>query len=349
MSHAFGNQEPRLGRIGDRRGRSGYAASMTPRVEVHGTARLHLGFLDLNGSLGRRFGSIGLSLDAPATRVLLRPARSTTVQGPDSDRAARHLDVMVRHFGLSPGHDLRIEQAIPAHAGLGSGTQLALAIGAAVRALHGLPTDPEQDAVLLERGGRSGIGVGLFSAGGCVVDGGHGEATLVPPVLVRLPVPELWRILLVLDRSREGLSGAVERAAFAKLPRMADATAARLCRLVLMQALPALAEEDLPRFGDAVTLIQRAVGDYFAAAQGGRFTSPRVSAAVDAMAAAGAVGIGQSSWGPTGFAFVPDETAARTIAEAVAGPLAEGLDIMVCRGLNRGATVTAVAGEAAVR
>lgn len=235
---------------------------MTPCVEVHGTARLHLGFLDLNGSLGRRYGSIGLSLDAPVTRVSLRRLGVTTVQGPDSDRAARHLAAMLQHFRLSPGHDLRIDQAIPAHAGLGSGTQLALAIGAAVRRLHGLPFDPDEDATLLERGGRSGVGVGLFRAGGCVVDGGHGEATIVPPVLARLPVPEQWRVLLVLDRSREGLSGAVERAAFANLPPMAESIAARLCRWVLMQALPALAEADLPRFGDAVTRIQQAVGDH---------------------------------------------------------------------------------------
>jgi beta-RFAP synthase len=349
MSDAFGNRERRLGHISDCRGRSGDGASMTPCVEVHGTARLHLGFLDLNGSLGRRYGSIGLSLDAPVTRVSLRRLGVTTVQGPDSDRAARHLAAMLQHFRLSPGHDLRIDQAIPAHAGLGSGTQLALAIGAAVRRLHGLPFDPDEDATLLERGGRSGVGVGLFRAGGCVVDGGHGEATIVPPVLARLPVPEQWRVLLVLDRSREGLSGAVERAAFANLPPMAESIAARLCRWVLMQALPALAEADLPRFGDAVTRIQQAVGDHFAPAQGGRFTSPRVAAALTAMGAMGAVGIGQSSWGPTGFAFAPDDETAQRIAEALTADVAEGLDITICRGLNRGATVTADAGVADAR
>ncbi len=30
---------------------------------VRCSARLHLGFFDLNGGLGRRFGSLGLSLD----------------------------------------------------------------------------------------------------------------------------------------------------------------------------------------------------------------------------------------------------------------------------------------------
>ncbi len=40
-------------------------------VEVASCARLHLGFLDLNFSLGRRFGSIGMLLDGPVTRLSL--------------------------------------------------------------------------------------------------------------------------------------------------------------------------------------------------------------------------------------------------------------------------------------
>ena len=52
---------------------------------------------------------------------------------------------------------------------LGSGTQLALAVAAALRALHGYPLDPREDAVLLDRGARSGIGIGIFEQGGLVV------------------------------------------------------------------------------------------------------------------------------------------------------------------------------------
>ncbi len=37
---------------------------MAPKVSVEATARLHLGFLDMNGGLGRKFGGLGLSLDA---------------------------------------------------------------------------------------------------------------------------------------------------------------------------------------------------------------------------------------------------------------------------------------------
>ena len=43
-------------------------------VTVAVAARLHLGFLDLNGGLGRRFGSLGLALDAPETVLELSRA-----------------------------------------------------------------------------------------------------------------------------------------------------------------------------------------------------------------------------------------------------------------------------------
>lgn len=306
-------------------------------VEVLAFARLHLGFLDLNFSLGRRYGSIGLALDAPRLRLVLRRSPLTRVHGPEQARAAETLAFLVRRFGLRDDHDLRIDEAIPAHAGLGSGTQLALSIAAALRALHGLDSDLADDARVLGRGARSGVGLGLFQGGGFVVDGGRGADEVPPRVVARARVPEAWRVLLVTDPGHEGLSGQRERAAFAALPAMPAEGAGLICRLVLMQALPALVDSDLTAFGDAIARIQVMLGDHFAPAQGGRFTSPRVGRAMGVLAAAGAVGIGQSSWGPTGFAFVADDAAARRAVAALGA--AEGLDILVCRALNSGAVV----------
>ncbi len=48
---------------------------------VSAPARLHLGFLDLNGGLGRRYGSIGLALDAPATEVRVTRAKTKRCDG----------------------------------------------------------------------------------------------------------------------------------------------------------------------------------------------------------------------------------------------------------------------------
>jgi beta-RFAP synthase len=311
-------------------------------VRVRGSARLHMGFLDLNGGLGRRFGSIGMALDAPATELLIAHAPRDVIDGPEAERVGRHLATLTLALGLRGGHRITVRQAIPAHSGLGSGTQLALALATALRRLHGLPPDRAGDAARLGRGARSGIGVALFAAGGFVLDGGRGAADRPPPLLARLPVPADWRVLLVLDRAQQGLSGAGEAAAFRALPPMPEATAARLCRLALVRLLPALAEADLVDFGTALAQIQVIVGDYFAPAQGSRFASPRVAAALAALTAAGAHGAGQSSWGPTGFAFAPDEATARSWREAVR-PHGEGLDIRICRALNHGAAVSRVA------
>lgn len=316
---------------------------MPAQVSVAATARLHLGFLDINGGLGRKFGGIGLALDAPATRLTLIGAQTNAVEGPERSRAARLLEKAQAALAPAARHRLTIHEAIPAHAGLGSGTQLALAIASALRRLEDLPHDPAADAALTERGARSGLGAGLFQFGGVVVDGGRGPQTATPPVVARLPFPEDWRVLLIGDRAATGLHGAGEREAFAALAPLSDAQSGELCRLVLMQALPALAERDLAPFGAAITRLQEIVGDYFAPAQGGRrFTSAKVEALAARLLDAGAAGGGQTSWGPTGFVFVETEEKARRLVDRFrTEATAQGLDLTIHAGLNRGAKVDA--------
>jgi beta-RFAP synthase len=264
------------------------------------------------------------------------------IEGPENERVAAHVVAMNRHLGFTATYRITVEQTVPVHAGLGSGTAIALAVAAGIRALHGLAPDPQGDAAVLGRGARSGLGIAAFSGGALAVDGGRGPATAAPPIIARAQFPEEWRILLVLDPRRQGLYGAAERVAFADLPAFSAATAAHLCRLVLMRALPAAAENDLANFGAAITEIQERLGDYYAPVQGGgRFTSTAVGDVLEALAGQGAQGIGQSSWGPTGFAFAPSAQQAQKLAQAARRiSTAEGLDIHVCRGLNRGAEIT---------
>lgn len=306
-------------------------------------ARLHLGFLDLNGQLGRRFGSIGLAISGLHTRISVSPATHTQVSGPDSERARRYVERLQSLLDLKGAHHVHIAEAVPGHAGLGSGTQLALALAAGIRQLHGLPPDIRGDAFRLGRGRRSGVGIGLFDAGGVVVDGGRGEAMAPAPIVTRLPFPEAWRIVLVLDPARTGVHGDEERAAFERLPPFAAADAAHICRLVLMQALPALAEADLVSFAAAIKQMQQLLGAYFAPLQGGgSYSSQDVAAALDLLEGEGALGIGQSSWGPTGFAFVRShEEAERLVDVARKHPRCRSLDIRACKGLNHGAHISA--------
>jgi len=301
-----------------------------------------LGFLDLNGGLGRRFGSIGLAVDAFETSLALREATSFSVRGPERERGAALARRVADSLGLDLTGRLEILRAIPAHAGLGSGTQLALAIAAALRRRAGLTADARRDALILDRGARSGVGAALFESGGLVVDAGRGAADNVPPVIAHLSFPEDWRIILVVDPRETGVHGEAEMRAFADLPIFPAAKAAEICRLTLMQILPGVAEADMEAFGDAISRVQELVGDHFAPAQGGaRFTSRAVGRVAEQLKLLGARGIGQSSWGPTGFAFVADPDQAEYVASRARKDAESGIEIIVCRARAHGAEVRA--------
>lgn len=323
------------------------SASIAAGITVSVPARLHLGFLDFNGDLGRRFGSLGVAISGLRTTVMLERSERAQTDGPNSARAERYLDTMRRHLGLTGSYRLTVDEAVPSHAGLGSGTQLALAVAASVRRLHGMPLDVRGDAVRLGRGARSGVGIGLFDQGGLVVDGGRGTSTQAAPIVARLAMPESWRVLLVLDPQRTGVHGPEEENVFVDLPPFSAEQAAHLCRLVLMQVLPSLAEHDIVNFGSAIKEMQARLGDYFAPAQGGhRFTSPTVTAALNLLDRSGGFGIGQSSWGPTGFAFAPSaQEASRLLTTVRAHPDCQGLDFRICTALNRGAEISVLAAE----
>lgn len=311
------------------------------RVTVTASGRLHLGFVDLNGGLGRQFGSLGLALDAPVTRVSAMPSREFSVDGVDAERTRAHAERLIQHFGMAPNLSVHVESAIPDHIGLGSGTQLGLAVGAAVSRLAGFVPDAREIAHRLDRGARSSIGIATFEQGGVVLDGGRGGIDRPPPVVSRLPFPESWRILLIFDDRRRGLHGPAEREAFQHLPALPAERAAHLCRLMLMVALPALAEQDLDRFGGAVTELQETIGDHFAPVQGARFLSAEVTEALAWLRSQGVRGVGQSSWGPTGFAFLDSAAAAATLLGDTQNrwPQGSGLSFAVACGRNRGADI----------
>ena len=271
------------------------------KVSVIAPARLHMGFIDLSGSLDRHFGSIGVALNEHATRLSITRAEQRTIIGPSAKRADKCLTLMCQALNVSDKLSIIIEAAIPEHVGLGSGTQMSLAIGSALNVFYNLGLTVRDIAALMDRGLRSGIGIGVFEQGGLVVDGGRGKKTITPPVLVHLDIPETWRFILVLDQRGQGLHGQQEIQAFKELPPYPKQEAERLCYLLLMQGLPAVAENDLTKFGEVITRLQCSVGEPVASVQGGVFTSPEVAEAMYWLAEQGAVAIGQTSWGPTGF------------------------------------------------
>jgi len=274
------------------------------KVSVIAPARLHMGFIDLSASLGRNFGSIGVALNEISTRLSITKSAELKVNGPSAERALKCAKRLCDELNVLDQIDIDIETAIPEHVGLGSGTQMALAIGSALNGFYDLGLSTREIAKLTDRGKRSGIGIGVFEQGGLVVDGGRGVQTITPPVISHMDIPEQWRFILVFDQRGQGLHGDQEINAFKKLPVFPHQEAARLCYLLLMQGLPAIAEKNIALFGDVITQLQNSVGEHFASVQGGVFTSPEVAEVMRWVEQQGAVAIGQTSWGPTGFCAV---------------------------------------------
>lgn len=309
------------------------SASRPSSVVVSAPARLHLGIIDLEGGLGRLFGSVGVALRRPRTVVeAIRRGRGLRVTGVEAERARGFAEVQCGRLGWEGSLTLKVVETAPAHVGLGSGTQLALSVGAAISTLMGRKLDVRGLALAAGRGEVSGVGTAVFQHGGLVVDGGvpcqlvsgEGGGGLppvrgrLPPVVARLPVPEDWIFVVALPRlPRGGLSGEEERGAFARLPRASPKVVGDISRLVLMGLLPALAEGDIVSFGRALTEMQRLVGDCFAGEQGGRYASPVVASCIAAMLEAGAHGAGQSSWGPACYGLARGQREAQTIVMAV--------------------------------
>jgi predicted sugar kinase len=252
------------------------------QATVTTTARLHFGFLDPSGRGKNPFGSFGLSIDRPRTKLTLEPAPDFTVSGAERDRVERYLRSIAEICGVRQAYALRIEEAIPPHAGLGSGTQLALAVGSAFAAVENIRLSPQEIAARLQRGARSGIGIATFAQGGAVLDAGPCQGKL-PELVACVPFPPHWRVLLILDASYRGLAGAV---------------------------------------------------------QGGAYASPRVSRVLDWLRSKGLTGLGQSSWGPTGFAFASSEAeGGALLQEAQARHSRPGLSFSLAQGNNEGAKI----------
>lgn len=203
------------------------------------------------------------------------------------------------------------------HSGLGTGTQLTLAVAVANRWLsgsvhyhHDFAFVPVEDlAIATGRGKRSAIGVHGFQNGGFLVDGGFSKQTKLAPLVARCDFPPHWAIVLIRPKLPPGLHGPLERQAFSEQSAISEATADRLCRLLLTGMLPAIHEFDHAGFSEALYEYNYKVGECFSFAQSGPYAHPRLAEIVRTTRSLGIAGVGQSSWGPTLFAICenPDQ------------------------------------------
>ena len=330
---------------------SNFVATHLNQITVSSPARLHLGFLDLNGNIGRKFGSFGLAIDSHHSTVKIHKSERFQVAAPSASvkqKIIKITDHFYEKFAQSvtdKNLSISTEQLIPSHSGFGSGTQLNLTVGTALAKFHGLTISTPELAEALGRGQRSGIGIASFDHGGFIVDGGNKSDSNKPPMLFQHRFPEQWRVVLIMDHTDQGIHGQQEESAFKTLPTFPESYAERICHLTLMQLLPSIIEQDIDIFGQTVTNIQAIIGDHFAPAQGGRYTSKAVEQLLLEAQSLGFKGIAQSSWGPTGCVFAESDESAQQLLIKLKQKIQKSeldqhkLEILVAKANNTGAII----------
>lgn len=262
--------------------------------------RLHLGLIDPTGSLGRRFGSIGVAIEGGyEVRVLLSEKMEIKAQGEDIETIEKTLGKMNAAFGTGVNYLVEVRHGIPRHVGLGSTTQLSLAVGTAVARLNGIQVSIAELARVLGRGKNSGAGIYTFVYGGFVLDGGVRNS--IPPLVLREDFPGEWAFLLVIPELKRGPDEEEEKPAMES--SFGDVEAAReISHRILLGLLPALKERNIKAFGEHLSAIQKLVGRHFAGFQGGEFRED-ISLIVEFLNEK-TYGAGQSSWGPTVYGLI---------------------------------------------
>jgi beta-RFAP synthase len=291
-------------------------------VVVTTSSRLHFGLLRFEQTDGPSYGGLGMMIADPRWVVEIDAAEQWAGEGAGFQRAlefARHALHAIDAPHKPQALRIRIRDCVPAHRGLGGGTQLGLAVAAGIRRLLDLPgASAAELAAASGRGQRSAIGAHGFVQGGLLWEKGRLPGQSLGQLAARVSLSEAWRIVLVDTGDPSGLSGKPEVDAFKALPPVPVATTQRLEQLAEEAILPAAKRGDLATFGEALYDYGRTAGECFAPVQGGPYASPSIARCVRTIRQLGVAAAGQSSWGPIVFAVTESIEQAKQLCDSLA-------------------------------
>ncbi|MEJ2252429.1 MAG: beta-ribofuranosylaminobenzene 5'-phosphate synthase [Candidatus Lokiarchaeota archaeon] len=249
------------------------------KIRITTPCRIHLSLIDENGYTGRVDGGIGFMLDEP--NVVFEASNSAKEFQIEAHRYYRESIEVINEkaskffkaFNINnKNFHFNLKQYYPSHVGLGSKTQLSLAIATAIAKLKDLNLSHCELTNLMGRGGTSGIGWRGFQTGGFILDGGHDfglgkeKETFLPssasdsadPALTMFhyTIPENWRFVLVIPSVKKGAYGDEEVSIFQKHTPVPKEEVNEVSHQILMKIIPGLLKNDLKIFGEGLKRIQ---------------------------------------------------------------------------------------------
>jgi beta-ribofuranosylaminobenzene 5'-phosphate synthase len=322
--------------------------------------RIHLSLIDENGYTGRVDGGIGLMLDRP--NVVFEASNSAKEFKIEAHKYYRESIEVIneiaskvfKKYNISnKNFHFNLKRYFPSHVGLGSKTQLSLAIATAITKLKNLNHLSHKDLTkLVERGGTSGIGWKGFKTGGFILDGGHDfgqgreKETFLPssasisanPALTifRYNIPNNWRFVLVIPNVKKGAYGDEEISVFQDYAPISRNEVNEVSHQVIMKILPGIIKSDLKCFGEGLRRIQN-LGFKKIEIQ---LQHEKVKELIKFFEDYGLKAYGMSSFGPSVVGIVEsDLEAEKLLREIQKNQKNVGGHIYICRPNNTGAKI----------
>ena len=306
------------------------------KVRITTPCRIHLSLIDENGYTGRVDGGIGLMLDKP--NVVFEASNSAKEFKIEAHHYYREsIDVInekaSKVFKLykinNKNFHFNLKQYYPSHVGLGSKTQLSLAIATAIAELKKLDVSHKTLTNVMGRGGTSGIGWRGFKTGGFILDGGHdfgeGEeketflpssaATSADPALTifRYDIPENWRFIVAMPNGKKGAYGDEEVSIFQSYTPIPKEEVNEVSPQILMKIIPGIIKKDLTCFGEGLGKVQ-SIGFKKREIE---LQDPTVKDLLSFMKNYGVKAYGMSSFGPSVVGITESDSKAKGLLEAV--------------------------------
>ncbi|HMO15464.1 MAG TPA: hypothetical protein PKD64_10955 [Pirellulaceae bacterium] len=337
---------------------------MKDKLVLRTGCRIHFGLFPCIDSSGNQhqqqcFGGLGASLRSPGFEIEFSAANELELKGNLTAPTLRKRVLrVIRQLGecglLGREFSSQID-AIPVridchsriapHRGLGSGTQIDLAIAKGLLTILEIEENSIANlATILHRGTRSRVGTIAFQDGGLVSDMGGRQETDTTSIR-RVNIPNHWRVALFVPRYKVGLSGVREVEQFRELDCSDMERSETMSSLATGTIVPACAMQNFTEFATAVEEFGRLAGTFFEACQGGTYHGAMVAQLVDLLKQRGARGVGQSSWGPTVFAWFENENAARKLVTAFISRMESSVDTAIVCPNNEGAKFWALSRE----
>ena len=249
----------------------------------------------------------------PRTRLKFEPAERLVIE----QSTSLWLLTGIQRWWQSNGHSLNqyasckelplrisVMDQGPRHSGLGSGTQLSMALACGMyRAFDRDVPNAATLATVMRRGKRSAIGTHGFLNGGFLVDKGLDHDDTFAQLDLRFQFPDEWRVVLCIPKKMQGLHGNLENKTFDELVDQQLLHRDRLIDLCHNHIVPAIEMRDYSRLQEPLFEFNRLSGEYFSQHQFGCYHSATCAQIVEDLRATGVGSVGQSSWGPCIFAI----------------------------------------------